>query len=468
MRNTVLATAVAATLALAAPQAFAQAKGSATKADVQAIEAQMKALAERLNKLETSNTQLQSENEQLKAVVERREAEVDYLKSQTKELREESAVAANEIGKVKGADWATKIKFKGDLRARSEHFQQERVVSAGVVDDAADRNRARIRARVGFDAKVTDNSKVVFQLATGGDDPRSSNQTLGGENTRKSIGVDLAYADWAFMQGANLTLGKVKQPFWRPGQSLFFDGDVNPEGVAVAFDRGMLFGSGYGWWLEERFNSNPTGQNADTIMLGAQLGAKFALFGGETKVAAHYYDLGGGQYSNPFYSGNAFGNSTIGETIGTTTTQVLQYDYNVADAERRDGPDAGQVSVHVLGRLRAEHGLRRGRRHRLWHRRDARQGEQRQDLGGGPVLPVHRQGRAVRADDRLGLRRRRDRCRRLGAQGRLCAGEERHAERDLASSTRGPSAAPATRRTTGSAVAASRSTSSTTTGCSST
>jgi hypothetical protein len=65
-------------------------------------------------------------------------------------------------------------------------------------------------------------------------------------------------------------------------------------------------------------------------MLGAQLGAKFALFGGETRVAAHYYDLGGGQYSNPFYSGNAFGNSTIGETIGTTTTQVLQYDYNVA------------------------------------------------------------------------------------------------------------------------------------------
>ena len=168
MRNTVLATAVAATLALAAPQAFAQAKGSATKADVQAIEAQMKALAERLNKLETSNTQLQSENEQLKAVVERREAEVDYLKSQTKELREESAVAANEIGKVKGADWATKIKFKGDLRLRNENIESERLVAASPatvppsadVVDANDRNRTRIRARFGFDATVTDNVKV--------------------------------------------------------------------------------------------------------------------------------------------------------------------------------------------------------------------------------------------------------------------------------------------------------------------
>jgi hypothetical protein len=328
VRNTVLATAVAATLALAAPQAFAQAKGSATKAEIQAVQAQMQALADRLNKLESANTALQGENEQLKAVVDRREAEIDYLKSQTKELREEGAVMSNEVGKVKGADWAGKIKFKGDLRLRSENIEQERVANAAV-EDAADRNRARIRARFGFDAKVTDNVKATIQLATGGDDPRSSNQTIGGEGSRKSIGLDLAYVDWKFMQGGNLTAGKVKQPFWKPGQSLFFDGDVNPEGIAVAFDRGMFFGSAYGWWLEERFNASPTGQNADTIMLGAQLGAKFSLFGGETKVAAHYYDLGGGEGSNPFYNGNAFGNTTVGETIGTTTTQVLLYDYNV-------------------------------------------------------------------------------------------------------------------------------------------
>jgi len=93
----------------------------------------------------------------------------------------------------------------------------------------------------------------------------------------------------------------------------------------------MFFGSAYGWWLEENFDSNPDNQNADTIMLGAQLGAKFALFGGETRVAAHYYDLGGGEGSNPFYSGSN-GNSTETETLPTTpatTRQVLLYDYNV-------------------------------------------------------------------------------------------------------------------------------------------
>jgi cell division septum initiation protein DivIVA len=334
VRNTVLATAVAATLALAAPQAFAQAKGSATKAEVQAIEAQMKALAERLNKLEASNTQLQSENEQLKAVVDRREAEIDYLKSQTKELREEGAVASNEISKVKGADWATKLKGRGDFRFRHEMIESERVVS-GQAEDAADRTRQRIRARLGFDYKVTDTVKGTLLFATGGDDPRSSNQTLGGTGTRKSIGVDMAYVDWQFMNGANLVLGKQQHPYFRPGQSLFFDGDWNPEGGAVKFDRGMFFGTGYGWWLTEQFNANPAGENNDSNLFGAQVGMKFPLLGGETVLAAHYFDCGACQDNSPLYANNGNGNTTY--TVGTSNTQLLRYDYEILQLSAQMG-----------------------------------------------------------------------------------------------------------------------------------
>jgi len=334
VRNTVLATAVAATLALAAPQAFAQAKGSATKAEVQAIEAQMKALAERLNKLEASNTQLQSENEQLKAVVDRREAEIDYLKSQTKELREEGAVASNEISKVKGADWATKLKGRGDFRFRHEMIESERVVS-GQAEDAADRTRQRIRARLGFDYAVTDTVKGTLLFATGGDDPRSSNQTLGGTGTRKSIGVDMAYVDWKFMSGANLVLGKQPHPYFRPGQSLFFDGDFNPEGGAVKFDRGMFFGSGYGWWLTEQFNSNPQGENNDSNLFGAQVGMKFPLLGGETVLAAHYFDCGACQDNSPLYANNGNGNTTY--TLPGSTTNLLRYDYEILQLSAQMG-----------------------------------------------------------------------------------------------------------------------------------
>ena len=326
MRNTVLATAVAATLALAAPAAFAQAKGAATKADVQAMQAQMEALAQRLSKLEATNATLQAENADLKSVVDRRDAEMDYLKAQTRELREEGAMVSNEVSKVKGADWATKIKFKGDLRYRHEMITQDRDVS-GSAEDAADRTRHRVRARFGFDAKVTDNSKVVLQLATGGADPRSSNQTLTNSGSRKEIGVDLAYAEYGFMPGGVLTLGKIKNPVWRAGQSLFWDGDFNPEGGAVTFDRGMLFGSAYGWWLSEQFNSDPQGENSDANVFGLQAGLKFPLLGGETRLAANYFDCGACQDNSPMFLNQPFGNTTY--RIGTSTTNLLRYDYEI-------------------------------------------------------------------------------------------------------------------------------------------
>jgi len=329
-----LATAVVATLALAAPEAFAQARGAVTQADVQAIQAQMQALAERLNRLEAANVELRTENDELKAVVDRREAEIDYLKSQTSALREEGAVAANEISKVKGADWATRIKARGDLRYRHEMIDPERVAD-GTAEDAATRYRHRVRARLGFDARITDNAKVTLQLATGGNDPRSTNQTLGESYTRKAIGIDLAYADWQFMNGAYLALGKQPYPHWRPGQSLFFDGDVTPEGGSVRFDRGLLFGSTYGWWLTEQYSSNPKGENSDANLFGAQLGLKFPLLGGETRVAAHYFDCGACQDNSPLYANNGNGNTTY--TVAGSATNYLRYDYQILELSGQVG-----------------------------------------------------------------------------------------------------------------------------------
>jgi len=354
VRNTVLATAVAAALALAAPQADAQ---SASKAEVQAMKAQLEALAERLGRLEAQNATLQTENETLKSAVDRRDAEMDYLKSQTKELREEGAVAANEIGKVKGADWATKIKARGDIRYRSENIWTERVAGSGstaVVEDAADRYRHRVRARLGFDAKVTDTVKATLLLATGGDDPRSSNQTLGSQSSRKSIGLDMGYIDWNFMSGANAVLGKQAWPQWRPGTSMFYDGDYNPEGGSVKYEQGMLFGSAYGWWLSEQWNANDQGENSDGNVVGAQLGLKFPLLGGETRVAVNYSDCGACQdQTSILYANNGNGNTTyrvpvtttVGQTnttpavtvVNTTQANYLRYDYEILELAAETG-----------------------------------------------------------------------------------------------------------------------------------
>ena len=330
-----LATAIA--LALAVASAQAAPTSAASKAEVQALQAQMQALAERLNRLEAANAQLTSQNAELKALADRREAETDYLKAQTKELREESAVAKNEISKVKGADWAARIKGRGDLRYRHERLTSERDVN-GVAVDAANRDRDRLRARFGFDATVSDNVKATLVLATGADDPRGTNQTLGGASSRKQIGLDLAYADWRFMPGGDLVLGKQPYPVWRPLQSLFLDPDINPEGGAVRFARGPAFANLYGFWVSEQYSSDPDGENSDANIFGLQAGVKFAAIGGETVLAANYYVCGACKDNSPLFNNNANGNTTY--RVGAVN--MLQYGYDILDL-------SAQVGTNVSG-----------------------------------------------------------------------------------------------------------------------
>jgi hypothetical protein len=144
----------------------------------------------------------------------------------------------------------------------------------------------------------------------------------------------MAFVDWNAYSGVNIVLGKQPWPFWRPGNSLFYDGDYNPEGGAVKFDRGMLFGSAYGWWLSEQYNANPVGENSDGNVVGAQLGLKFALLGGETRVAAHYYDCGACQdQTSILFGGVGNGNTTyrvpVTTTVGTTVATPTAPSVNV-------------------------------------------------------------------------------------------------------------------------------------------
>ena len=330
MGKLILATAIA--LVLAAANVQAAPTTTASKAEVQALQAQMQALAERLNRLEAANAQLTSQTAELKALADRREAETDYLKTQTKELREESAVATNEISKVKGADWAARIKGRGDLRYRHERLTSERDVNGAAID-AANRDRDRIRVRFGFDATVSENVKATLVLATGADDPRGTNQTLGGTSSRKQIGLDLGYADWRFMPGGNLVLGKQPYPVWRPLRSLFLDPDINPEGGAVRFTRGPGFANLYGFWVSEQYNSDPDGENSDANIFGLQAGVKFAAVGGETVLAANYYVCGACKDNSPLFNNNANGNTTY--RVGTVN--MLQYGYDILDLSAQVG-----------------------------------------------------------------------------------------------------------------------------------
>ncbi len=323
MRTTLIAGAVAVTL-------MSSAAGAAQPDDISEIRNQLRGLMQRVDKLEQENSSLKTENESLKA-------QSDYLREETKGLRKDSAVAAADIAKTRGSDWASRISLKGDLRYRYEFISDETVNAAGV-QTTADRYRDRIRARFNMEAKATDTVTVGLGFATTeGGDPRSSNQTLGGIFNRKSLDLDTAYFDWKFASFGNLIGGKMKQPFYKPAGSLYWDNDINPEGLAVAFNRGTLFGSVFGFQFNE-ISGAESANTSDTQLFGGQFGTRIPIGSSTLTLAAMYYDLAAGQGRAPFFNNNANGNTTV----GPAATATLLNDYEVLSV-------GGELSYTMLG-----------------------------------------------------------------------------------------------------------------------
>jgi hypothetical protein len=187
------------------------------------------------------------------------------------------------------------VRFSGDMRYRHESINE-----AGVDE----RSRHRIRARFGVAADVGDDVRVGLTLATGGDDPVSANQTLDGGFDRDSIGVDRAFFSWQATPQVSFIGGKMANPFFRPGNHhLIYDGDLNPEGLALRFAGGNWFANYAGLWVEERAAAD------DSLLLGGQFGYRRSLDNGMRLTAgAGYYDYLQTQGQTPFYDGSSNGN----------------------------------------------------------------------------------------------------------------------------------------------------------------
>ena len=193
-------------------------------------------------------------------------------------------------------DWTDRIKFKGDVRLRYEAIDE---------DGEEERNRMRFRTRFGLSAKVTDDVKFVFQLASGGDNPVSTNQTFDDGFSTKDIGVDLAYVDWKIRDGLNFYGGKMKNPLYKAGGvPLIWDGDLNPEGFALKFTSGGFFGTVGGFSAEERSSTD------DSLLYVVQAGYKFAVGENASLTAgAGYFSYTDTIGNEPFYNGRSKGNT---------------------------------------------------------------------------------------------------------------------------------------------------------------
>lgn len=192
--------------------------------------------------------------------------------------------------------WVDRIRFNGDIRLRYESIDE---------DGVPERSKFRFRAEFGLVADVDDDIKIVLQLASGGDDPVSNNQTIGDGFSTKDIGIDLAYVDWTASDKLHIFGGKMNNPLFRAGSApLIWDSDLNPEGVAAKYTSGKFFGTAGIFTVEER------GAADDSLLYAAQAGFKFSVgFDATVTAGIGYFAYTDTVGNEPFFNGRAKGNS---------------------------------------------------------------------------------------------------------------------------------------------------------------
>ena len=144
-------------------------------------------------------------------------------------------------------EWIDRLKWSGDIRLRyqgdlfadgndiGQNFVGEPYglgSASAPVNTQEDRQRLRIRARLGLSAKVTDAVSAGFRLTTGNtNDPVSTNQTLGNEFNKYSLVLDRAFVKAQPWEWLSVSGGRMPNPFF--SSDLVWDDDLNFDGVAA-------------------------------------------------------------------------------------------------------------------------------------------------------------------------------------------------------------------------------------------
>ncbi|KAA0945795.1 MULTISPECIES: putative porin [Pseudomonas] len=174
--------------------------------------------------------------------------------------------------------WAAKTQIKGDVRVRQETIKIDGEPNNG----GRDKDRQRIRARLGAYSEVNPQVDAGIRIATGGgDDARSTNQDLDNYFDKKQLWLDQAYIDFHPTAVKNLHIigGKMAQP-WVSMGDVIWDGDINPEGLAATYKYPLgdaeLFGSAGHYTLKDSVDGEGVQFRHDLRLYAGQLGARFA------------------------------------------------------------------------------------------------------------------------------------------------------------------------------------------------
>lgn len=182
------------------------------------------------------------------------------------------------------ADTAPRLKISGDARVRAQGDWSD--------DDGKNRLSMQFRGRLGATWAATDRLTVGARLATGdADDPNSVDVQLSNWLDDLDISLDQAYLRYDIGH-AELYAGKMPQPFKRT--ELVWDGDVNPQGLAIR--HGLpLAGGGTLRSNALYFVVDESAGGPDSEMAGLQLGYDSPRGGDwrfDAALAYYHYDLG--------------------------------------------------------------------------------------------------------------------------------------------------------------------------------
>ncbi len=261
------------------------------------------------------------------------------------QIKQELMAAAREEkwSEKSAPEWTSRFRPFGDIRGRYDNtffsgsndntgaFPNFNAINTGAPFDTSgtqfspqynvdqDRQRTRLRARVGTDIMLGDGFNGGLRLATGeSNSPVSPNQTLGGSGgsfSKYAIWLDRAFISYDAGPGDGeellLLLGRFDNPFF--STEIQWDDDLGFDGLAVRGKVKMsdcvstFFTAGYFPVYNTDFNfaSNQPSkfESTDKWLTGAQLGIDWKITDDLTaKFGIAYYDFSNisGQLSSPF------------------------------------------------------------------------------------------------------------------------------------------------------------------------
>ncbi|MCJ7957806.1 MAG: putative porin [Pseudomonas sp.] len=265
---------------------------------------------------------------ELQAELAKDQKEKQIAQQAQQETNEQIAATAKKTNDLSVFDqklaWAARTQLKGDVR-----FRQETVKIQGESNNGGrDKDRQRIRARLGAYTEVNSQVDTGIRIATGSsDDARSTNQDQDNYFDKKSIWLDLGYIDYHPDQIKNLHVigGKMLQPWVNMGD-VIWDSDINPEGLALTYKYPLgssaeLFGSIGNYNLKDNVDGDGVQFRHDLRLTSGQLGTRFSVTD-NLKMT-----LGGSVY--------AYQNDKDSRCTTTTTPCALAVNGNSADNQFR-------------------------------------------------------------------------------------------------------------------------------------